>query len=200
MEKVMMMKRLLLLSVQYGFFVFFLSGCMMAMHGMDHRPALQKKQPGRTEVKEFAEKGVTLSFDVPPLSMGEEVTLALRVSRTQSGVPISGAKVSFFVEQIKQSGGEHAGYDTGTAVERRAEEITGKGVYQLKYRFEEYGRYRITARVWIGEGDGTEQPLTMTFTQDIIRHEDHGAKKSLTRWGSVIGGICMVIMMLAIAI
>ena len=195
------MKRLLLLSVLSGFFVLLLSGCgyMMAMHGMDHGYVLQKKQPVRTVVKEFAEKDVTLSFDVPPLSIGEEVTIVLRGTRTQSGAPISGAKVSFLIEQIEQAGGEHVEHHAKTTAEREADKITEKGIYLLKYRFEEHGMYRITARVWISEKEGAEMPLTIVFTQNVDRHEGHGTGKSVTPW-VVIGGIGMAVMMLLIMV
>lgn len=183
-----------LLFLMFGITLLPLSGCMMWMHGMEHDASSQKQQPAKTVVKEFAEKDVSLSLEVPPFSMGEEATLVLRVSHIQKGTPISGAKVTFVVEYIEQPGKEHAEHPAKAAAERETEEIPGKGIYQLRYKFGERGLYRITGRVWIGEKGMTTEPLTITLTQEVDQHEGHGTKKSITPW-VVIGGIGMVAMM-----
>lgn len=182
------------LFIMLAIFILPLNGCMMWMHGMERDASSQKQQPAKTVVKEFAEKDVSLSLDVPLLTLRDEAILVLRAGYVQSGAPISGAKVSFIVEQIERPGKEHAGHHIKAAAEREAKEIEGKGVYQLKHKFEEHGLYRITARVWIGEKEGAAAPLTITITQEADRQEGHSGKKSITPW-VVIGGIGMAVMM-----
>ncbi len=171
-----------------------LSGCMMAMHG-DHGSSHQMQGQARTVEKEIPEKDARLSLDVPPISAGDESTLILTASRIQDGAPITGAKVSFLVERMQQPGAEHAEHHIATGAERDAEEIAGKGVYQLRYRFEEHGLYRITGRVWISGMDGSVTPMTIAVTQEAGQREGHETGKSTTSM-VVIGGIGMAIMML----
>ncbi len=187
------MKHYALLIV--GILALALSGCMMAMHGMDHGSSHQMQGHARTIEKEIPEADARLSLDVPLISAGDEATLILTTSRIQDGTPITGAKVVFLVERMQQPGAEHAEHHITAGAEREAEEIAGKGVYQLRYTFEEHGLYRITGRVWIDRGDASVTPLTIAVTQEASQREGHESGKSTTSM-VVIGGIGMAVMML----
>lgn len=172
-----------------------LSGCMMAMHGMDHGPSHQRQGHARTIEKEIPEKDARLTLDVPPISTGDEATLVLSASRIQDGTPITGAKVVFLVERLQEPGTEHAEHHVTAGAESQAEEIAGKGKYQLRYRFGEHGLYRITGKVWTDGGDASPTPLVIAVTQEVNQGEGHETGKSTTSI-VVIGGIGMAIMML----
>ncbi len=111
-----------------------LSGCMMAMHGMDHGSSHQMQGHARTIEKEIPEKDARLTLDVPSLSAGEEATLVLTASHIQNSAPLTGAMVTFLIERLRQPAAEPADYDIMTSDEREAEEIAGKGVYQVQLR------------------------------------------------------------------
>ena len=170
-----------------------LNGCMMWMPGMGHDTDMGKQQPAKAVVKEFAEKDVTLSLDVPPLAVGREAALVAKVSRVRREAPIPGAQVTFVIEREAQPGEGRAGRLFTIVAEREAGEIAGKGAHQLRYTFEEPGLYRITARVWTGEKAQAE-PLAISIIQDVHRQEGHKAEGSTTPL-VIIGGVVMAVMM-----
>jgi len=190
-----MMKRYLLLLVFFGITAVPLSGCMMWMPGMDHGPSHQMPERAKTIEKDIPEKDARLILDVPPLSAGEEATLAFTAGRIRNGAPITGAAVTFLIERLRQPAAEHADYDVVTSDERTAEELAGKGIYQVRYKFGEQGLYRITARARI-EAD-VPAPVKIAIVQDVGRREghDHDNEASVTPW-MVVGGIGMAVMML----
>lgn len=171
-----------------------LNGCLMWMHGMEHDADMPKQQPAKTAVKEFAEKDVTLSLDVPPLAVGQEAALVAQVSRVQREATIPGAQVTFVIEREAQPGEGRAGRLFTIIAEREAGEIAEKGAHQLRYTFEEPGLYRITARVWTGEKARAE-PLAISIIQDAQRQEGHKAEGSTTPL-VIIGGVVMAVMMI----
>ena len=81
-----------------------------------------------------------------------------------------------------------------TSDEREAEEIAGKGVYRVRYRFGEQGLY-ITALARIEVEEGVRAPLKIAIVQDVGRQEGHDSEASVTPW-MLIGGIGMTVMML----
>jgi len=174
----------------FGIAVLPLNGCMMWMHGMDHEPSHQ--QPAKSIVKEFADKDLIFTLEVSPFVIGEDATFVLRAYHMQSETPLSGAKVTYRIERIEKSGNEHAEQHIGAAEEREADEIAGKGVYQLRYRVDDGGLYKITARLWM-EGGDEATPLSLSLTQETGLHGNHDQKTSDT-W-MIIGGIGMVVMM-----
>jgi hypothetical protein len=175
----------------FGIAVLPLSGCMMGMHGMDHEPSHQ--QPAKSIVKEFADKDVTLTLDVSPFVIGEDATLALKAYHMRRETPVSGAKVTYRIERIEKYDGEHRENHVSAAEEREADEIAGKGIYQLKYRVHEGGTYKITARLWMeGKGEAAP-PLSVSLTQETDRDGNHD-EASRNTW-MIIGGIGMVVMM-----
>jgi hypothetical protein len=175
-----------------AFFIFGLilplGGCMMGMHGMDHGPAHQRY--AKSIEKEFTARDVTLTLDVPPLVIGESATLVLRAYHIQRGTPVSGAKVTY---RIEKSGGEHPENHVSATQEREADEIAGKGLYQLRYRVDEGGLYKITARLWMEGKDEAAPPLSVSMTQETDRHGNHDETTRNT-W-MIIGGIGMAAMM-----
>ncbi len=175
-----------------GIYSLLLSGCMMGMHGMDHGPSHQMPGQARTIEKDVPEQDTRLSLDVPPLSAGNEATLVLTAARIQSNAPLTNARVTFTIGRAPQAGVEPADGHIPEADEREAEEIPRKGVYQLRYKFEEQGLYRITARV----RTGTASPMTITLAQNA-GGEVH-AEESMMPW-MIIGGIGMAVMMLFMA-
>jgi hypothetical protein len=174
----------------FGIAVLPLNGCMMAMHGMDHEPSHQ--QPAKSIVKEFADKDLTFTLDVSPFVTGEDATFVLKAYHTQRETPLSGAKVTYRIERIEKPGNEHPEQHIGAAEEREADEIAGKGIYQLRYRVDEGGFYNISARLWM-EGRDDAAPLSVSLTQETGLHGNHDEKRSDT-W-MIIGGIGMVAMM-----
>lgn len=184
------MKLLTLAFFTIGIIALPLNGCMMGMHGMDHEPSRQ--HPAKSIEKEFADKDMTLTLDVSPFVIGEDATLALRVYHMQRGTPVSGAKVTYRIERIEKSGGEHAEHHVSATEGREADEIAGKGVYQLRYRVDEGGIYKITARIWMEGRDEAAAPLSVSLTQETDRHGKHDETTRNT-W-MIIGGIGMAVM------
>ncbi len=189
------MKRHLLLLVLSGITTVSLSGCMMWMHGMDHGPSHQMPERAKTIEKEIPEKDARLTLDVPSLSAGEEATLVLTVSRIRNGAPLTGASVVFLIERLRQPAAGHADFDIVTSEEHKAEEISDKGIYQLRYKFGEQGLYRITAQARIELKEGVPALLKIALVQDVGRREGHYNEASVTPW-MVVGGIGMAVMML----
>ena len=170
----------------FGITVLPLGGCMMGMHGMDHEPS--RERPAKSTEKEFADKDITLTLDVSSFVIGEDATLALNAYHIQRGTPVSGAKVTYRIERIEKSGGEHRAIE-----EREADEITGKGVYQSRYRVHEGGTYKITARLWIEGSAEASPPLSVSLTQETAHHGNHDETTRNT-W-MIIGGVGMAAMM-----
>ena len=174
----------------FGITVLPLHGCMMGMHGMDHEPSHQ--QPAKSIVKEFADKDVTLTLEVSPFVIGEDATFVLQAYHTQRETPLSGAKVTYRIVRVEKPGKERPEQHIGAAEEREADEIAEKGVYRLRYRVDEGGLYKITARLWM-EGRDDAAPLSVSLTQETGLHGNHDEKTGDT-W-MIIGGIGMVLMM-----
>ena len=189
------MKRCLLLLFLFGITAVPLSGCMMWMPGTGHGSTHQMPVRAKTIEKEIPEKDARLTVDVPPLTAGEEATLVLTASRIQNGTPLTGAMVNFLFERVRRTAAEHADYDVMTSEECEAEELAGKGIYQVRYKFGEQGLYRITAQARIEAKEGVQAPLKIAIVQDVGRHEGHDNEASVTPW-MVVGGIGMAVMML----
>lgn len=162
---------------------------------MDHGPSHQMPERAKTAEKEIPEKDARFTLDIPPLSAGEEATLVLTASRIRNGAPLTGAMVTFLVERLRQPATEHADYDVVASEEREAEELAGKGIYQVRYKFGEQGLYRITAQARIEAEEGVQAPLKIAIVQDMGRREGHDNEASVTPW-MVVGGIGMAVMML----
>jgi hypothetical protein len=182
---------LLILSI----LVLSLNGCMMWMPGMGHGPSHQMPERAKTIEKEIPEKDAKLTLDVPSLFVGEEATLVLTASSIRNNTPLTGATVTFLVERLRQHAAEHADYDVVTSDEREAEEIAGKGIYQVRYKFAEQGPYRITAHARIERREGFPASMELSIVQDVVRREGHDSEESVTPW-MVVGGIGMAVMML----
>lgn len=175
----------------FGIITLVLSGCMMAMHGGMY-DAQQKPIAAKTVEKEFAEKDISLSLYSPPLSAGWESTVTLKASRSSTGKPITGAKAVFLVERMRDVDGQVV-----SSVEYKAAEISGEGVYQLRYTPAERAIYRITASFRVEEGVET-MPLTIALNQEASSMQYYRANRYVTPM-VLIGGAMMVAMMLIIA-
>jgi hypothetical protein len=170
-----------------------LSGCMMWMPGMDHGSSHQTPERAKTAEKEIPEKDARLTLDVPPLTAGEEATLVLTAGRIRNGAPLTGATVTFLIERLRQPEAGHADYDVAASDERTAEELAGKGVYKVRYKFGEQGLYRIAALARIESG--VQTPLKIAIVKDVGTREGRDNEASVTPW-MIIGGIGMAAMML----
>ena len=177
--------RLLLLS---GIMVLPLNGCMMWMHGMDHEePSLARH--GKSAVKEFSERDITVTLEVTPFVIGEDSAFTLAARQIQQGKPLSGAKVIYRIERTESSG-DHTG--VSESEEREADEIGQKGLYHLRYRVREPGIYKITALLSM-EGMTEAPPLSVSLTRETGPLEDHD-RVSRNTW-MIIGGVGMAAMM-----
>lgn len=177
--------RLFSLFLAIGFLP--LNGCMAGMHGMgddSNTPADRVKRVN----KEFHEKGLTVSVEIPGLLKGRESTFTIQVREIASEAPVTGAKVVVLFRRVGRPVGEEGGL-----VERRAREIHERGLYQLKQIFEEAGSYEITFNVWPG-GDETGPPLTLFVVEEVappVAMRDRPSMTSLY----VAGGAAMAVMM-----
>ncbi len=167
----------------------------MWMHGMDHGPSHHMPGRAKTIEKEIPEKDARLTLDVPSLSAGEEATLVLTIGRIRNGAPLTGASVVFLIERLRQPAAGHADFDMVTSEEHKAEEIADKGVYEVRYKFEEQGLYRITAQARIEAKEGVPASLKIAIVQDVGGREGHDNEASVMPW-MVVGGIGMAVMML----
>ncbi|MBI2502425.1 MAG: FixH family protein [Candidatus Latescibacteria bacterium] len=189
------MKRLLLRPCILGVSTLSLSGCMaMGMCGMEHGAAHQEQHASKAVFEEAHLGDVTVSLEVPPLSVGIESTLSVKVSHISSGEPVSGAKVTVAVSQLTPPAGHHP----ATLFEGRAEEGTTRGTYSVKHAFAEQGPHDIVARVWVDGGDKSATPVTVAATQEVHQHKDSKGRMDVMPMGILYGagmGLLMALMM-----
>lgn len=143
-----------------------LGGCMMAVRGVS---GSGDEQTAKTVIREVESKDLSLTLEVPPLSAGAQARLTAKLARLRDGAPVAGAAVTFKIEREQPDG------PVGKLTEREAEEIVGKGLYQLHYKFKEPGRYKITAGAVI-PGENAEQAQRLSLTQEI------GKAKTSSLW------------------
>ncbi|MFY9269389.1 MAG: FixH family protein [Candidatus Manganitrophaceae bacterium] len=167
-----------------------LSGCMMGMHNMGNDSMRQGHPADRakTVIKEFHEKRLAVSVEIPDLHQGRESTFMIRIRETAGGEPIAGAKVIASVRPV----GRHT-EGRGVFVERQAIEDPEQGLYRWTQSFEETGSYEITFNVWPG-GDQTGPPLTLSAVEEVKPPVAMRNRPSMT-FLYVIGGGAMVVMM-----
>ena len=134
-----------------------LGGCMMAVRGVS---GSGDEQTARTLIREVESKDLSLTLEVPPLSAGAQARLTVKLARLRDSAPATGAAVTFKIERQQPDG------TAEKLAEQEAEEIVGKGLYQLHYKFREPGRYKITAGAVI-PGENAEQEQRLSVTQEI---------------------------------
>ena len=149
-----------------GFLALNLGGCMMAVRGAG---GTAEEQTAKTLVREIDSKNLSLTLEAPPLSAGREARLILKLARLNEAVPVTGAAVTFIIEREGPSG------EFTLMARQEAEEIVGKGLYQLHYKFKEPGRYKITAGA-PAEGEEAAQARTVSLTQET------GKSKKSSLW------------------
>lgn len=181
--------RLFSLFLAIGFLP--LNGCMAGMHGMgddSNAPADRAK----TVTKEFHEKGLFVSIEIPDLLKGQESTFTIQIREIASEAPVTGAKVAVFFRRVGRPVGEEGGL-----MERQAREIHERGLYQLRQTFEEAGSYEITLNVWPG-GDQTGPPLILSVVEEVappVAMRDRLSMTSLYVAGGAAMGVMMVLLM-----
>ncbi|GEM_PF-5378049 len=179
--------RLFSLFIAIGFLP--LNGCMVGMHGMgDDSMRQERADRAKTVIKEFHEKGLAVSVEIPGLLKGRELTFTIQVREFASEAPVAGAKVAVLFRQVGRPVGEE-----GVLVERQAREIHERGLYQLRQTFEEAGTYEITINVWSGE-EQTGPPLTFSTVEEVAPPVAMRHRPSMTSL-YVAGGAAMVVMM-----
>jgi hypothetical protein len=134
-----------------------LGGCMMAVRGVS---GSGDEQTAKTLIREIDSKDLSLILEVPPLSAGTQVRLTTKLARLQDSVPVTGAAVTFRIEREKPGG------IVEKLTEQEAEEIVGKGLYQLHYKFKEPGRYKLTTSA-VTPGETAAQAQSVSLTQEI---------------------------------
>jgi hypothetical protein len=163
-----------------------LGGCMMAVRGALGNGG---EQASKAIVKEVEAKDLSLGLEAPPLSAGREARIVARLTRLRGGTPVTGAAVTFTIGREERRGGEFM-----PLAELEAEEIAGKGVYQLRYKFKDPGNYKITARALTGEG-------TAADAQSVSLTQEAGKTKTPSLWmilgaAGVIAGIIVKFLIL----
>lgn len=134
-----------------------LGGCMMAVRGVSGSGG---EQTAKTITREIDSKDLVLTLKVPPLSAGAQVRLTIELARLQNNAPVTGAVVTFRIGREQPDG------IFEKLKEEEAEEIIGKGLYQLHYKFREPGRYKITASA-VTPGETAAQAQSVSLTQEI---------------------------------
>jgi hypothetical protein len=200
------MKRITLLFIMLATAILPLSGCMMWMHGdMSREHGARGTAQGQTFVKESRHDNIKISAEVPPLWVGKEASLTLRVEDALSGKPISGAAVDIVVirraERAEHAGAQHGAESAEKTVQGKAAEGAEKGVYVFNQKFAEPGWYEITFTITGLQEKGVATPISLTVKKEAIpAHEPEGKDHGKTGGKSMllIGGAMMVVMMLAI--
>lgn len=187
------MKQTLSLFCILGTSILSLSGCMaMGMHGMEHGSAHQEQHASKAVFEEARLGDVTISLEVPPLPVGVESTLSVKVSHTASGEPMSGVKVTIAISHLTPPAGHHP----ATLFEGRAEEGTTRGIYSVKHAFAEQGSHDIVARIWVNGGDASAAPVTVTATQEVYHHRDSNGRMDAMPMGALYGAGMALLMAL----
>ncbi|HAN03720.1 MAG: hypothetical protein A2X29_09365 [Elusimicrobia bacterium GWA2_64_40] len=142
-----------------GLLALSLGGCMMAVRGVG---GTGEEQTAKVLTREIAAKDLSLSLEAPPISAGRETRFILKLARLRDGKPVTGAAVAFIIEREGPDGGAIR------LAEQASEEIAGKGLYQLHYKFRTPGRYKITASA-AGPGEPAAQAQSVSLTQEISK-------------------------------
>jgi hypothetical protein len=145
-------------------------------------------------VEEMRAGEVSISLEIPPLTAGEESILSVKIRDLRSRAPLTGAQVSFLVQQAGHLAADSAGHAAHEIRGRRAEETAEKGTYQLKHVFAEAGMYRIAAEVRLSDRHEDVAPLVITATRKV-GHEEHGGHSMGISSLGMLGGIGMALMM-----
>jgi YtkA-like len=199
------MKRITLLFIMLAIAILPLSGCMMWMHDdMSREHGARGTAQGQTFVKETRHDNIKIGAEVPPLWAGKEASLTLRIEDALSGEPISGAAVDIVVrraERAEHAGTQHGAESAEKTVHGKAAEGAERGVYVFNQKFAEPGWYEITFSLTGLQEKGVATPVSLTVKKEVIpTHEPEGKDHGKTGGKSLllIGGVMMVVMMLAI--
>lgn len=196
------MSRSGLLLFAVGALALLLSGCMavgmgMGMHGMmGHDASHQDQSLNIPLIEEMHAGQVRIALEISPLTPGEEAILSVEISDLQSGAPLSGAQVTFAVQQVGHSPASAPAHLADDLSGRRAEEVAEKGIYQLRHVFTEPGVYKITAQVRLSGSDTAASPLIISATREV-GHREHATPSLGLSPRGVLSGLGMVLMMAA---
>jgi hypothetical protein len=170
-----------------------LNGCMMGMHGdMSGGHGGHRAEQGTALVKEVRQGDVKMTAEIPPLWVGREAALTVKVEDLSSGRPVSGAYVDIAVQRKDPTG-------MLKSVQGSAREGAEKGVYVFRQTFAERGWYEIVFTVKNTAGPGGTS-MSLVVQKEVLQAPDsdatgHGGRQSTTMF--IIGGAAMVVMMLA---
>jgi len=175
-----------------GAALFVLNGCMMGMHGdMSGGHGGHQAEAGTALVKEIQQGDRKMTAEIPPLWIGREAALTVKVEDVSSGRPVSGAEVDVTVQPK-----DHAGMLK--SVQGSAREGAEKGVYVFRQTFVEGGWYEIIFTMKNTPGPGGP-PAPLIVRKEVLQTPDsdatgHGGRQSTALY--IIGGAAMVVMML----
>lgn len=186
-----MWKRAIFIGIA-GAALLVLNGCMMWMHGdMSGEHGGHRAEAGTALIKEVAQDGVKMTAEIPPLWIGREAALIVKVEDLPSGRLLSGAEVDVTVQPK-----DHAGMLK--SVQGSAREGAEKGVYVFRQTFVESGWYEIIFTMKNTPGPGGA-PMSLIVRKEVLQAPDsdmtgHGGRQSTAMY--IIGGAAMVAMML----
>jgi hypothetical protein len=163
-----------------------INGCMMmGMEGMSHGSHSDHGMQQSRSV-EAQNSDVKADLTVPTLMMGKESEIVVKVY-DRHGMAVSGAKITlqFEVDHEMKNDGSSGGEEV-TAVE-----MTKRGTYSLKHRFEDHGTIRITARISYPENS---DPLVLALTSEVTHMKESHGGHSMTPM-IILGVAVMAVMM-----
>lgn len=161
---------------------FGLNGCMV-MH-MAHGKHGSHSSAERL-VKEREIDDIVIRLEVPPLYVGQEATLRVKVADTWQSEPVKADRVLIRIRPQGMANDQEV-------VEKVRLDGAKKGHYEVKHTFAKAGSYDISATATIQTGAPRE--LSVTVTQDVADRQDKTSKK-MTKPLLILGGIGMGVMM-----
>ncbi len=170
-----------------------LNSCMMmGMEGMNHDSHSDhgKQQSQFVEAQNNDLKAV---LAVPSLTMGNESEIVVNVY-DRHGMVLSGAKVTLQFDAEHKMKNDHD-HGSSSGEEFTADEMTKRGTYSLKHRFEDHGSVRVTARVSYAENS---DPLILAVNSEVTHMKESHGGHSMTPM--IIAGVALMTVMMVFMI
>lgn len=198
----------------------FLSSCMhmgmMGTHG-GHQIGEHQTASETSLEKEVVIGDIKATAFFPPLTLGKETLIELRLSNLRSGLPVSSAAVSFHAMYLHRVGGsgEHGAHmahgekdsllarpdaDHAVSFEQEVEESPQRGLYSVAFTPSQSGEHRLMFHVTAIGGNRLEPELVIEVTRSVASPQpSHGGMMHGTGSTSeylIIGGALMGAMMI----
>jgi hypothetical protein len=198
----------------------FLSSCMhlgmMGTHGGGRSGEHQTAQETRLE-KEVVRDDINATAVFPPLALGKETLIELRLSSLQGSQPVSNAAVSFHATYVHQAGGsgEHDAHmmhskkdslharpktDRAISFDQEVRESSQRGLYSIAFTPSQSGEHRLMFHVTAIGDEKVEPELIIEATRNVASPQlSHGGMMhgiDSTSEYLIIGGALMGAMMI----